>query len=311
MFNTFQLAKTLKKLKLGIIGMSEGNGHPYSWSAIFNGYDKEAMVNCPFPVIPEYLSREPYPDNYLNNLAEVTHIWTQDRKTSEQVANASLIKTVCDSIADMIGEVDAVLLARDDAENHYEYAKPFLELGIPIYIDKPFALNLVDANRLWDLAKNENQIFSCSALQFAHEFQSSKIDHKKIGEVKAIWATVPKSWEKYAVHIIEPVLNMLPERGDLLEALKLPLKSSELRGVQVSWSSGIIAQFQSGGNLPIPLSIKLQGDKGYQELKFQDTFYAFKTALNCFVDIVNGNKYNIPKAFTKEMVTIIEAGIDA
>ena len=24
-------------LKLGIIGLSEGNGHPYSWSAIFNG----------------------------------------------------------------------------------------------------------------------------------------------------------------------------------------------------------------------------------------------------------------------------------
>ena len=299
------------KLKLGVIGMSEGNGHPYSWSAIFNGFDKEAMRNCPFPVIPEYLSKERFPENYLNHLAEVTHIWTQDRDLSEHVAKAARIQTVCNSLSDMVGNVDAVLLARDDAENHYNYAKHFLEAGIPIYIDKPFALNVRDANRLWDLAKTEEQIFTCSALQFALEFQWSKIDCEKIGEVKAIWATVPKSWEKYAVHIIEPVLKMLPERGDLMDVQKLPIGSNELRGVQVRWSSGIVAQFQTGGSLPLPLSINVQGTNNYCELKFQDTFYAFKTALSRFVDIVHGEKKNIPQAFTKEMVTILEAGIYA
>ncbi|MDC3387104.1 Gfo/Idh/MocA family oxidoreductase [Schleiferiaceae bacterium] len=299
------------KLKLGVIGISEGNGHPYSWSAIFNGFDKEIMGNCPFPVIPEYLSKERFPEDYLNHLAEVTHIWTQDRDLSYHVAKAARIQTVCNSLSDMVGNVDAVLLARDDAENHYKYAKPFLEAGIPTYIDKPFALNIRDANRLWNLAKTEEQIFTCSALQFAHEFQLSKIDCEKIGEVKAIWATVPKSWEKYAVHIIEPVLKLLPKRGDLMDVRKLPIGSNELRGVQVRWSSGIIAQFQTGGNLPLPLCINVQGTNGYRELKFQDTFYAFKTALNRFVDIVHGEKKNIPRAFTKEMVTILEAGIHA
>ena len=37
------MANKLSKLKLGVIGMSEGNGHPYSWSAIFNGFDREEM----------------------------------------------------------------------------------------------------------------------------------------------------------------------------------------------------------------------------------------------------------------------------
>lgn len=32
-------------LKLGVLGMSEGNKHPYSWSAIVNGdYDEGAMI---------------------------------------------------------------------------------------------------------------------------------------------------------------------------------------------------------------------------------------------------------------------------
>ena len=32
-----------KELKIGILGFTEGNGHPYSWSAMFNHYDKEEM----------------------------------------------------------------------------------------------------------------------------------------------------------------------------------------------------------------------------------------------------------------------------
>ncbi|TNE78946.1 MAG: Gfo/Idh/MocA family oxidoreductase [Bacteroidetes bacterium] len=300
-----------KRLKLGVIGMSEGNGHPYSWSSIFNGYDKEAMSTCPFPVIPEYLGRETFPDNFLNHVAEVTHIWTQDKTISAHVAKAARIRTVCDSLMDMLGEVDAVFLARDDAEHHYQYAKPYLEAGIPVYIDKPFALSLQEANNLWNLAKNDNQIFTCSALQFAKEYQPAVLNGEMLGEIKAVWATVPKSWEKYAVHIIEPVLNLLPERGELVNVKKLPMNSDDLTGVQVQWSTGIIAQFQTGGKLPVPLSIKVLGTKGVQELKFEDTFYAFKSALKRFIGVVKGEEANIPRAFTQEMVTILEAGSHA
>ncbi|MDD3926903.1 MAG: hypothetical protein PHT33_09620 [bacterium] len=30
-----------KDIRLAMLGMVDGNGHPYSWSAIFNGYDRE------------------------------------------------------------------------------------------------------------------------------------------------------------------------------------------------------------------------------------------------------------------------------
>ena len=44
--------------RLGAIGLSPGNGHPYSWAAIFNGYDTASMADCPFPAIPEYLATQ-------------------------------------------------------------------------------------------------------------------------------------------------------------------------------------------------------------------------------------------------------------
>lgn len=42
-------------LKLGIIGLSEGNGHPYSWSAIINGHsDQRAIEETDYALIAAY-----------------------------------------------------------------------------------------------------------------------------------------------------------------------------------------------------------------------------------------------------------------
>lgn len=38
-------------LRVAILGLIEGNYHPYSWSAIINGYDAALMASCPAPVI--------------------------------------------------------------------------------------------------------------------------------------------------------------------------------------------------------------------------------------------------------------------
>ena len=300
------MAKELKKLRLGVVGMSEGNGHPYSWSAIFNGYDKTEMEKCPFPVIPKYLNKEQFPNNFLTELAEVNHIWTQDTYVSEKVARAANIPFVCDQKEEMIGNVDAILLARDDAENHYEHAKPFLRSGMPLYIDKPFALSIKDADQLWNACKTENQIFSCSALQFAKEFSPEAVDYERLGEIYAVWANIPKSWNKYAVHIIEPSLNLIPNRGEPKQIKSLPIQNENIKGVQVAYTSGLIAQFQTTGTLPSPLTIKILGEKGSQELFFEDTFYAFRSALKRFIHLVNGEKPNIPRNATREMVQILE-----
>ena len=149
-------------IKLGIIGMSEGNGHPYSWAAIINGYDKGAMGSCPFPVIPEYLGAQAYPDDFISG-ARVTHIWTQEHEVSAHIAAASKIKTIVQRPEDMIGHVDAVLLARDDYQNHVTYAAPFLKAGVPIYIDKPLANSVAAAEHLYAQETVEGQIFTCSA----------------------------------------------------------------------------------------------------------------------------------------------------
>jgi hypothetical protein len=71
-------------IKIAILGRSEGNGHPYSWSAIINGeYNEELMRSCPFPVIYQYLSAQPKGNLGIEG-ARVTHIWAQDRQEARR-----------------------------------------------------------------------------------------------------------------------------------------------------------------------------------------------------------------------------------
>lgn len=294
-----------QKLKLGIIGMSKGNGHPYSWSAIFNGYNKEAMQKCPFPAIPEYLAAQTFPEDGLSHLGEVTHIWTQDKVLSEEIAEASNIEYVVSSLEDMIGEVDAVLLARDDAEAHYKMALPFLEAGTPIFIDKPLAVSCEEAERIFKAQKYENQVFTCSSLRFASELALNESQKEKLGKILHVEGAVQKHWETYAVHLVEPIITQIPDRGELLEVI--PFEKNGIRQVFVEWEN-ISAYLKVTGNAPTPLQIEYFGTKTNLETNFSDSFFCFRESLRKFVEVVHNSNKNIPRKETMEIVKIIEGG---
>ena len=167
------------KIKLGLIGLSAGNGHPYSWSAIINGYNKSLMKKCEFPLIYKYLKKQKFPHDQIKN-AEVSHIWTQNLELSKKIARTTKIKYIVNNFRDLLGKVDAILLARDDADNHIKYSRIFLENKIPVYIDKPLSFSIKKAKKLISFQKYNGQIFTCSALRYAKEFESIKKIKKKI-----------------------------------------------------------------------------------------------------------------------------------
>ncbi|MCP4705985.1 MAG: Gfo/Idh/MocA family oxidoreductase [candidate division Zixibacteria bacterium] len=293
-----------KQLRLGIIGISEGNGHPYSWSAIFNGYDPEAMQKCPFPVIPEYLSKQTFPDDAIPD-ARVTHLWTQDNEISKHIAASCLIDTVVENYQDMIGEVDAVLLARDDPENHKEMSRPFLEADLPIYIDKPLALSVAEAENIYSYQKYDSQIFTCSALRFADEFNPKKIDIGSLGKLKSITATIMKDWQKYGVHIIDPVLNIIGDQGCIknVEATQ----DIDIRNVNINWESGLVTNFITTGSNQSNLEIKIDGTNGSKIILFNDTFAAFKNCLQAFIKTIRTNE-SLPQESVLKVIEVIEKG---
>jgi len=292
-------------IRLGVIGLSPGNGHPYSWSAIFNGYDPVAMEECGFPVIPRYLEKQQFPGDAIAE-ASVTHVWAQDKKIASHIARAALIETVAEHYTDMIGRVDGVLLARDDAETHYEFAAPFLEAGIPIYVDKPLALTVTEAKQLLDRQRFPGQLFSCSALRYAKEFQLSATELAQIGRLRHIHATVPKDWDKYAVHVIEPLLLLAKERG-VVERIQA-WREGDSTTMAVTYSTGFQALISTLGSSQAPLALRVIGELGWKDMIFKDSYFAFKATLFEFVQGIIHRDERIHPDFMLEVVNLIEAG---
>jgi len=295
-------------LRMGIIGLSPGNGHPYSWAAICNGYDPEEMAECGFPAIPDYLARQSWPGDRLDG-AQVTHVWTQDEAESRRIARASRIDTVTRRPEDMIGEIDALLLARDDAQNHLRFAEPFLRAGLPVYIDKPVALSEAGFDALNALQQRPGQIFSCSALRFAPELRLEAAAAARIGPIRLIQGATPKYWETYAIHLIDPLLTILGHEAQPERLFAGPVGANG-RLLGLRWpDAGPDVHLMATGSLPSPLHLRIAGETGDIVLTFHDSFTAFKTALAEFVASVNEGHSRLPEDFNRRAVQIIEMGL--
>ena len=72
-----------------------------------------------------------------------------------------------------------MLIEAVDGTVHYERAKPFLEAGIPCFIDKPFTCSVVDAKKILELAeKKKVAVFSSSSLRYAPDVVGYAADPK-------------------------------------------------------------------------------------------------------------------------------------
>lgn len=263
------------------------------------------MEHCGFPVIPRYLEKQRFPDDAITD-AQVTHIWTQDTVLSKQVATAANIQNVVETYTDMIGQVDAILLARDDAETHLHFAEPFLEVGMPIYVDKPLALTRKAAESLINLERFPGQLFSCSALRYAPELKLTEKQRETIGPLRYITACVSKDWDKYAVHVIEPLLKLLPEHDYFVRSQRWT--SDDRTVLHVEFASGIEAQISTLGSAASPLGFRVSGESGWCDLHFSDPFRAFRAALQDFVDGIRARDVRISPTAMLNVVDLIELG---
>lgn len=294
-------------LKLAIIGFSDGNGHPYSWSAICNGYDKNLIEKCGFPVIPRYLEQKTFPDDFLTDKIRVVSIWTQDISLSKKVAETCNIENVVANLVDIVKNVDGILLARDDAENHIEILKTIIPAGLPIYVDKPIALTTSDLSKVVSMSRYERQLFTCSALVFSKNLDIPNKYKAELNSNFSIYAESPKTWDKYSVHLIEPVLNIIP--SDLILLRKQKIKDTSGRNeLEVSFSRNINVRFVTTGKKSGEIFFQITTKKAQLVLKPNDTFECFKKALFQFYESIANETVMLDKSRLTKTVELIEAG---
>ncbi len=98
-------------LKIGIIGAE--NSHSYNFGKKFN-------IEKNFPGV------------------EVSYIWGETDEFAKISAEKGRIPNIVKNQSDMSGKINALIVDHRHGKYHLDSAQPFVEAGIPTFVDKPF-----------------------------------------------------------------------------------------------------------------------------------------------------------------------------
>lgn len=298
-----------KKLSIGILGMTEGNGHPFSWSAMFNGYDKKYMDEyCKplFPVIPDYLGKQPE-ETFGIEGAHITHICCTgyaERDMAEKMAKASKIPNVVDDPLEMLGKVDAVICATDIGDEHIERCKPFLDAGLPMFIDKPLVNHEEDLKTFVKWRKEGKMFITSSSMRYNKEIQPFYKSHYEIGKLMYICQPMSKKYETYGIHALEA---MYPLLGPGFVSVQ-NTGTYEQAMVHIKHKSGCCVDIPQGIGMA-GAGVLMIGTAGSRYIEDGDSYSAFKKQLDNFVHWLRTGEEPFPFSETVELMKMVVAGI--
>ena len=213
---------------------------------------------------------------------------------------------------DMIGKVDGMLIESQEGGVHWERAKPFLEAGIPCYIDKPFTCSTADAKKIVALAEKKNiAVFSASSLRYVPELTEFVAKEKDniLGALAYGPApinekdpTLNPGLYHYGIHAVEVLYTLMGpgcqrvtcthEKGvDVATGQWSDGRVATVRGIRQGKADYGCVVFTKDAVKPLPLSTKFS----YRELVKQ--IVAFFTT----------KKPPVESAITVEMMAFIEA----
>ena len=295
-----------KELRIGILGFTEGNGHPYSWSAMFNNYNHEEMETCGFPVIPRYLEKQP--DETLGIPgAKITCVCCTGfagREEAEHIARAAKIPTVYDRPEEMIGNVDAVIVATDDGNEHVDRCRPFVEAGIPMFVDKPLVNTEEDLRTFVEWRKQGAKFISGSCMRYAKDQEPFYKNRYELGKIKYICSPMAKYYEHYGIHALERAYPFLGQ--GFVSVRNTGTKENAV--VHIKHENGCNVHIVQGYGMAT-CGMMVCGE--HQALMFNtgDSYYMFKKQLDMFVRWLRTGEEPFPFEETVEMMKLIIGGL--
>ena len=161
-------------MKLGMVDLE--TSHPKSWLPILRETGDD--------VVCVYDGGTVYPAGYAREFA-----------AENGIARA------CERVDEMVGEVDAAIIHSVNWDLHVERARPFVEAGIPVLIDKPMVGNLADARTLIRWQANGAVITGGSSLRHCYEVQELLArPREELGEIHTAFTGCAVDDYNYGIH---------------------------------------------------------------------------------------------------------------
>ena len=208
----------IETMNIGIIGAE--NSHTRAFGKLFN-------IDKKFPGF------------------QVTHVWGETTEFAKDAMERGGIPNIVQDPKEMIGKVDALIVDHRHAKFHLEAAKPFVEAGIPSFIDKPFCYRLDKGKAFLEMARNVGTpVTSYSSIAHSYATFDMKEQLKILGEIQQVVRYGPVELDSkyggiffYGVHLVQPLLYLF---GDEVERVRIT-KNGVNSGASLVFANGMLA----------------------------------------------------------------------
>lgn len=156
----------------------------------------------------------------------VTHLWGETRAFAQPTAEKGQISTIVRKTTDMLGQVDCVMIDHRDGKYHLPAAEPFIQAGIPCFIDKPLSTSTREAKRFLALARAKGvAVTSFSAISQQSSIAPLKATLAGLGALRAVHFAGPGNYRGkyggiffYAIHQVDLMVELFGTGVKTVEA---------------------------------------------------------------------------------------------
>ncbi|HEU0165360.1 MAG TPA: Gfo/Idh/MocA family oxidoreductase [Thermomicrobiales bacterium] len=270
--------------RFGLLGVN--TSHADAFSRIFNGTADDAA---------------------LIDGSEITTIWGNDLARIDELATQHHIANRVAHPNDMLGQVDGVLVVDDTNGGaiHADLARPFLEAGMPVFVDKPMTTEYADAVALFEIAgRTGAPLLSCSSLRFAVELEAAREELAKIGKLSSVVSVGPGDWFYYGVHAVE-LLGAVAGTG----ATTVHRHVFDQRDVVVvGYENGPTAVVETLRDSSYVFELTAYGEKGHLSFAVEDAIGFYSNTMREVVKMVETGISPLTPEQTLEVLAILHAG---
>jgi predicted dehydrogenase len=150
--------------------------------------------------------------------ARVTALSGGASERNELLRAKGSVEHIVDGPADLLGLVDAVIITDRHGGLHRAHAVPFLEQGLPVYVDKPLACSVEDAEAIIAAARDHDApLTSYSAVRWVPDADAVAAEAAGLGAPQVVVATGPADPESpyggiffYGIHPVDTALRLAP-----------------------------------------------------------------------------------------------------
>ncbi len=211
--------------------------------------------------------------------------------------------TICETMEELCGKVDAVLIESVDGRPHLAQAKVVIAAGKPLYIDKPIGGTLADTLEIFRLAEAAKvPIFSSSSLRFSKTTRA--VHEGSIGKVLSAETSSPAHLEPthpdlywYGVHGCESLYAVMGQGCETVERRTTADGKIEVVG---HWKGGRTGIFRESNGY----SGLAKGEKGEAPVGAFDGYAPLVVEI---VKFLQTKVSPVPAAETIELFTFMEA----